>query len=157
MAVGGADKMNRRKMQEVRLVLRLIGVRALLPLAGGQDHPWLDLCRRGAQRRRHGRQRMIGVGSAAEPDPARAGRRPRDGMSRSPRFLPKNQDGVLVEVSCRTVNAWALMRPCSELSDTTVGVLGRSLEISPVEVVALCFLTSHAECTPLSTPLFSDK
>ncbi len=55
-------------------------------------------------------------------------------MSRSPRFLPKNQDGVLVEVSSRPVNAWALMRPSAELSDATVGVLGRSLEISPVEV-----------------------
>ena len=42
-------------------------------------------------------------------------------MSRSPRFLPKNQDGVLVEVSSRTVNAWALMRPSAELSDVTVG------------------------------------
>ncbi|MCP4659476.1 MAG: hypothetical protein GY856_29055, partial [bacterium] len=64
-------------------------------------------------------------------------------MSRSPRFLPKNQDGVLVEVSSRTVNAWALMRPSAELSDVTVGVLGRSLEISPVEVVALGFLSTH--------------
>ncbi|MCP4659778.1 MAG: hypothetical protein GY856_30615 [bacterium] len=38
--------------------------------------------------------------------------------------------GVLVEVSSRTVNAWALMRPCAELSDVTVGVLGRSLELA---------------------------
>ncbi len=53
-------------------------------------------------------------------------------MSRSPRFLPDNKDGVLVEVSSRTVNAWALLRPSAELSDVTVGVLGRSLEISPV-------------------------
>ncbi len=64
-------------------------------------------------------------------------------MSRSPRFLPKNKDGVLVEVSSRTVNAWALLRPSAELSDITVGVLGRSLEISPVEVVALSFLSNH--------------
>ncbi len=64
-------------------------------------------------------------------------------MSRSPRFLPKNKDGVLVEVSSRTVNAWAQMRPSAELSDVTVGVLGRSLEISPVEVVALCFMSNH--------------
>ncbi|MCP4686022.1 MAG: hypothetical protein GY867_11355 [bacterium] len=64
-------------------------------------------------------------------------------MSRSPRFLPKNQDGVLVEVSCRTVNAWALLRPSAELSDVTVGVLGRSLEISPVELVAVSFMSNH--------------
>ncbi|MCP4573827.1 MAG: hypothetical protein GY838_15830, partial [bacterium] len=64
-------------------------------------------------------------------------------MSRSPRFLPKNKDGVLVEVSSRTVNAWALMRPCDELSDVTVGVLGRSLEISPVEIVAVSFMSTH--------------
>ncbi|MCP4664413.1 MAG: hypothetical protein GY856_54210, partial [bacterium] len=74
---------------------------------------------------------------------ARQERRQREDMSRSPRFLPKNQDGVLVEVSSRTVNAWALMRPSTELSDVTVGVLGRSLEISPVEVVALSFLSTH--------------
>jgi len=64
-------------------------------------------------------------------------------MSRSPRFLPENKDGVLVEVSSRTVNAWALMRPCPELSDVTVGVLGRSLEISPVEIVAICCMSNH--------------
>ncbi|MCP4662082.1 MAG: hypothetical protein GY856_42305, partial [bacterium] len=64
-------------------------------------------------------------------------------MSRSPRFLPKNKDGVLVEVSSRTVNAWALMRPCAQLSDVTVGVLGRSLEISPVGIVALSCLSNH--------------
>ncbi len=64
-------------------------------------------------------------------------------MSRSPRFLPENKNGVLVEVSSRTVNAWAQMRPSAELSDVTVGVLGRSLEISPVEVVAFCFMSIH--------------
>jgi len=64
-------------------------------------------------------------------------------MSRSPRFVPENKDGVLVEVSSRTVNAWALMRPSAELSDVTVGVLGRSLEISPVEIVALSCLSNH--------------
>ncbi|MCP4545450.1 MAG: hypothetical protein GY835_03150, partial [bacterium] len=48
-----------------------------------------------------------------------------------------------VEVSSRTVNAWALMRPCAELSDVTVGVLGRSLEISPVEIVAISCLSNH--------------
>jgi len=84
-----------------------------------------------------------GVGSAAEPGTVKAGRRPRVGMSRSPRFLPKNKDGVLVEVSSRTVNAWALLRPSAELSDVTVGVLGRSLEISPVEIVAVSFLSNH--------------
>jgi len=53
------------------------------------------------------------------------------------------QTSVLVEVSSRTVNAWALLRPSAELSDVTVGVLGRSLEISPVEVVAVSFMSNH--------------
>ncbi|MCP4657277.1 MAG: hypothetical protein GY856_17850 [bacterium] len=52
-------------------------------------------------------------------------------MSKSPRFIPENKDGVLVELSSRTVNAWALLRPSEDLNDVTVGVLGRSLEISP--------------------------
>ncbi len=64
-------------------------------------------------------------------------------MSRSPRVLPEKNDGVLVEVSSRTVNAWALMRPSTELSDVTVGVLGRTLEISPVEGAAYSFLSNH--------------
>jgi len=73
----------------------------------------------------------------------RAMRSQGNAMSRSPRFLPENKDGVLVEVSSRTVNVWALMRPCAELSDVTVGVLGRSLEISPVEIVAICCMSNH--------------
>jgi len=84
-----------------------------------------------------------GVGSAAEKGTVKAERRQSDGMSRSPRFLPKNKDGVLVEVSSRTVNAWALLRPSAELSDVTVGVLGRALEISPIEIVAISCLSNH--------------
>ncbi len=64
-------------------------------------------------------------------------------MGRSPRFIPENKDGVLVELSSRAVNSWALLRPSEELNDVTVGVLGRSLEISPLEVIALCVASTH--------------
>jgi hypothetical protein len=64
-------------------------------------------------------------------------------MRRPIRFIPENKTGVLVEVSSRTVNAWALLRPSPELTEVTVGVLGRALEVSPLEVVALSCLSNH--------------
>lgn len=64
-------------------------------------------------------------------------------MGRRLRFIPENQDGVLVEVSCRTIRALALMRPSRRLREITIGVLGRALEISPLEVCALSCLSNH--------------
>ena len=64
-------------------------------------------------------------------------------MGRKRRFIPENEDGVLVEVSCRTIGGLALLRPSRKLPEVTAGVLGRALEISPLEVSALFFASNH--------------
>jgi REP element-mobilizing transposase RayT len=64
-------------------------------------------------------------------------------MGRRLRFLPDNDDGVLVEVSCRTIRALALLRPSRRMREITVGVLGRAREVSPVEVCAFSCLSNH--------------
>ena len=62
---------------------------------------------------------------------------------RKRRSIPENDDGVLVEVSCRTVGGLPLMRPCRKLSEITAGVIGRALEVSPLEISALSFLGTY--------------
>jgi len=64
-------------------------------------------------------------------------------VGRNLRFIPDNDDGVLVEISCRTIRALALMRPSRRLREITLGVLGRALEVSPLEVCGLSFLSNH--------------
>jgi len=64
-------------------------------------------------------------------------------MGRRLRFIPENDDGVLVEVSCRTIRALALLRPSRRMREITVGVLGRAQEVSPIEVCAISCLSNH--------------
>ena len=59
------------------------------------------------------------------------------------RFIPEDENGVLVEVSCRTIGAWALLRPTRRCREITIGVIGRALEISPLGVCALSCLGNH--------------
>ncbi len=64
-------------------------------------------------------------------------------MGRKRRSLPDNDDGILVEVSCRTIGGLALLRPSRKLPEITAGVIGRALEISPLEVAAFSCLSNH--------------
>jgi len=63
------------------------------------------------------------------------------GMSRKLRFIPPG--GALVEVTCRTQQRRFLLRPSRELNETVVGVLGRALDLYPVQLVAAVFLSNH--------------
>ena len=67
-------------------------------------------------------------------------------MARPLRFIPENTDGVLVEVTCRTIGARALMAPSPHpriFNEVVVGVLGRALEVSPLELCGCVFLANH--------------
>ncbi len=58
-------------------------------------------------------------------------------MGRPARFIPENKNGVLVEVTCRTIGARALLVPSPDprrFNEVVVGVLGRALEVSPLEL-----------------------
>ncbi len=68
-------------------------------------------------------------------------------MARRPRFIPENKNGVLVEISCRTIGARALLVPSPNprrFNEVVVGVLGRALEVSPLELCAAVVLGNHA-------------
>jgi hypothetical protein len=67
-------------------------------------------------------------------------------MGRYPRFIPENRDGVLVELTARTIGARALLTPSPNpfrFNELIVGVLGRALEVSPVELCGCAFLGTH--------------
>lgn len=64
-------------------------------------------------------------------------------MPRKPRFLPLETGGRLVEVSCRTVEARAWLRPSKTVNERIVGVLGRAHQLSPVEICAVAFPSTH--------------
>ena len=67
-------------------------------------------------------------------------------MARPERFIPENKDGVLVEVTGRTIGGQALLVPSPNprlFNETLVGVIGRGLEVSPIELCALVFSANH--------------
>ena len=67
-------------------------------------------------------------------------------MKASPRFLPQNTDGVLVEVTGRTIGARALLTPGPNpktFNEIVVGVIGRALEVSPLELCACVWTSNH--------------
>ncbi len=66
---------------------------------------------------------------------------------RKRRFIPENKDGVLVEISCRTIGGLAMLRPSRKLPEVIAGVLGRALELSPLEIVVLFFASNHFLCS----------
>ena len=58
-------------------------------------------------------------------------------MGRPQRYIPENRDGVLVEVTVRTIGARALLVPAPNpriFNEVVVGVIGRALEVAPVLV-----------------------
>ena len=67
-------------------------------------------------------------------------------MGRFQRFIPENKDGVLVEITCRTIGARALLVPSPNprrFNEIVVGLMGRALEHSPIEICACVFLSNH--------------
>jgi hypothetical protein len=67
-------------------------------------------------------------------------------MPRRPRFLPENDHGVLVEITCRTIGARALLTPGPNprpFNEVVVGVLGRAMEVSPVELCGVVVAANH--------------
>lgn len=61
-------------------------------------------------------------------------------MPRAPRFIPA---GSLVEVTSRTSGGQLLLRPCPELNERILGILGRALVLYPLELHAFAFLSNH--------------
>ncbi len=67
-------------------------------------------------------------------------------MGRPARFIPENKNGVLVEVTCRTIGARALLVPSPDprqFNEAVVGVLGRALEVSPLELCSAVWMANH--------------
>ncbi len=67
-------------------------------------------------------------------------------MGRRPRFIPEDEDGVLVEITCRTIGARALLTPGPNpklFNEVVVGVLGRALEVSPLELCGVVVAGNH--------------
>lgn len=64
-------------------------------------------------------------------------------MPRKPRFLSPQANGHLVEVSCRTLESRAFLRPSRNANELIVGVLGRAHQVSPVEICAMAFPSTH--------------
>ncbi len=67
-------------------------------------------------------------------------------MGRPERNLPESSDGLLVEVTDRVIGARALLAPGHNpriFNELVVGLLGRAMQHSPVEVCACVFMSNH--------------
>ena len=67
-------------------------------------------------------------------------------MGRPARFIPENADGVLVEVTARVIGARALLLPAPnprKFNEIVVGVMGRAVEIAPLDLCSCSFLANH--------------
>lgn len=67
-------------------------------------------------------------------------------MGRPARFIPENKNGVLVEVTGRVIGARALLVPAPDprrFNEVVVGVMGRALEVSPLELCSAVWLANH--------------
>ena len=70
-------------------------------------------------------------------------------MGRPPRFIPENKDGVLVEVTGRVIGARALLVPSPDprrFNEIVVGVMGRALEVSSLEICSTVWTANHYHC-----------
>lgn len=50
---------------------------------------------------------------------------------------------TLVSITCRTVQGRFLFRPCREVNDVLVGVLGRAQRLYPIRICAVSVLSNH--------------
>ncbi len=67
-------------------------------------------------------------------------------MGRPARYIPENKNGVLVEVSCRAIGGRALLTPGPnpfKFNELVAGVIGRALEISPLELCSAIVMGNH--------------
>ncbi len=67
-------------------------------------------------------------------------------MGRPARYIPENKNGVLVEVTCRAIGGRALLTPGHnpfKFNELVAGVLGRALEIAPLELCSVIFVSNH--------------
>ena len=65
---------------------------------------------------------------------------------RWPRFVPESTSGMLVEVTVRAHGARSLLVPSPKpklFNEIVVGVMGRALEVSPLELCGAVFLANH--------------
>src|SRR5436190_1472198 len=62
-------------------------------------------------------------------------------MSRPLRYLPEG--GSLVEVTCRTLHARFLLRPCPQWNQIAIGVLGRAQRLYGVQIHLVSLLSNH--------------
>ena len=68
-------------------------------------------------------------------------------MGRPKRFIPETKDGVLVEVTSRVIGARAMLVPSPNphrFNEVVVGVMGRALEVSPLDLCGAVVLANHA-------------
>jgi len=61
-------------------------------------------------------------------------------MPRLLRFIPNDH---VVEVTCRTIQSRYLLHPSSEFEDITIGVLGRTQELTGMKIHGYSFLSNH--------------
>ena len=67
-------------------------------------------------------------------------------MGRPARFIPENQNGVLVEVTSRVIGARAMLVPSPDptrFNEIVVGVMGRALDVSPLELCSAVWMANH--------------
>ncbi len=67
-------------------------------------------------------------------------------MGRPARYIPENKNGVLVEITCRCIGGRALLVPAPnphKLNEIVAGVLGRALEVSPLDLCSAIFSSNH--------------
>ncbi len=67
-------------------------------------------------------------------------------MGRPARYTPENHDGVLVEISCRAIGGRALLAPAPnpfKFNELVGGILGRALEVSPLDLCSAIFSSNH--------------
>ncbi len=67
-------------------------------------------------------------------------------MGRAARYIPENKTGVLVEITCRCIGGRALLVPAPnphKLNEIVAGVLGRALEVSPLDLCSAIVASNH--------------
>ncbi len=67
-------------------------------------------------------------------------------MGRPARYIPENNNGVLVEISSRCIGGRALLVPAPnphKFNEIVAGVMGRALEVSPLDLCSAIVVSNH--------------